>query len=363
MQPKHTGKDVAMALLSLAGFLLLAILISFSLKESLILIVLSFLIAYIFNPLVNRLEKKYNKLSRKRTGIIIACIVFCFILIIPAVFIPFAIGQINDLFTHMPMLAEKVNNGIIQPFNTKFHTHFSLNLSWLQKELVDKVLNQKQSVNNIIIPVAQNGFYAINGFISLVLIPLLLFYIVGSWNYILSLFESIIPRRYVDTVLNVVKDIDISLSYYLRGQLWVMLIMAGVYALLLNIAGLKAATIIGIITGLVVFIPYLGFIFGAFLAMAMAFVNFQDMAQIFKVIIALGLGSFIENFIATPYLIGDSIGLNPILIVFALIICGNLFGIIGVIASLPITAISVVLIKHAYNYYLETVYYQKKSTR
>lgn len=348
-------------LLTYLGFFAVAALMVFALESSLVLIVCTFIIAYILKPLINYIETKFKHLKRSVISIIISIVTFIFIWVIPAIVIPFLIDQIKILAAHLPQLSQKINDFLL-PLNARLHTNLAFNLDWLQKTVLPKIIKNGQSnFYDVFVPVAKNSLTAINGILYLILLPLLLFYIVRDWEKIVGFFTKIIPLRYKTSVIDTFKEIDKSLSYYLRGQIMAMTVMAVIYAILLNIVGIPAATIIGVITGILVFIPYLGFFVGVFLAIIFSLSNFEGIWQIVAVLIVMGVGNLIENFIATPFLIGDSIGLNPILIVFALIVCGNLFGLIGVIASLPLTAIGVVLTKRLYGYYLQTGYYKSKN--
>lgn len=347
------------AIVSWLGFIGLALLVGFALKTSLVLITIAFLIAYILNPTVSYLENRFSKARRSIISVIICLITLVIIILVPVVLLPFLVEQIKTFISHLPELTNTINNNILRSINAKFNTHFVFTPGWLKSTAIANLVNTKVDLATVA-PIAKGGLSAINGIISIVLLPFVLFYIIKDWHKILQFGERLIPRRYKTSVLNVLRDIDKSLSYYLRGQVMVMLVMAIVYAVGLNIVGLPAATIIGAITGILVFIPYLGFFVGVFLALLMLFSNFEGIWQIVKVLIALGIGNLIENFIATPFLVGDSIGLNPVMIIFALVICGNLFGIVGVIASLPLTAIGVVLIRHLHNYYLKSEYYMKQ---
>ncbi len=329
-----------------------------ALRTTLILIGVAFLIAYILNPLVSFWESKFRKLNRNISSILISLAVLLVIVLTPVIMVPILIEQAKTMVEHLPELSNVINKKLLYPLDAKFNLQLSINPDWLKNSAIPNLLQKNLALTNVM-PLAKGSLFALNSIVSIILLPFVLFYVIRDWRIIINYCQQSIPNRYKQPVTNVIRDIDKSLSYYLRGQVMVMILMAIVYAIGLNLIGLPAATIIGLITGFLVFIPYIGFSIGGVLALLMALSNFQGVWQIALVFLVLGIGNLIENFIATPFLVGDSIGLNPIMIIFALIICSNLFGTLGVIASLPLTAIGVVLIKHLYYYYLDSDYYTK----
>jgi predicted PurR-regulated permease PerM len=149
------------------------------------------------------------------------------------------------------------------------------------------------------------------------------------------------------------------LSAYLRGQFSVMIIMALYYAIALHFVGITSGFIIGFITGLLVFIPYLGILTGLFISLAVDFANFQGMHQVFVLLGVFLVGHLLEGGLVTPYLVGGKIGLNPVMIILSLMIFGKLFGFVGVLLALPLSTITVVLLKYVKLYYTKSQYYNE----
>ncbi len=349
---------ILVALFSLLGFICLSFLLALALRTSLILLVIVFTLAYILNPLIIKLENKYH-FKRSYIGFCVSIITLVLIIIIPLTFIPIMLNQIREIALHIPDLLNFINIKILANINAKFGAKLMVDENWIKNYLVTKGALSKLSINSIL-PIAKGGLEALGTFIDFVLMPFILFYVIKFWNSIVDFFFGLIPKRYFNNISNLMNGIDKSLSFYLRGQILVILVMAVYYVVTLNLARLPAATIIGIICGILVFIPYIGFSISIVMALMLGFSQFTGITQIAILLGIFGVGCLIENFVATPYLIGDSIGLNPIMIIFALIICGNLFGLIGVIIALPLTAISVVLFKHLYQMYLNSNYYNAK---
>ena len=162
-------------------------------------------------------------------------------------------------------------------------------------------------------------------------------------------------------MLIIFKDIDLMLASYLRGQLLVMFIMATYYAIALHIVGLSSGIVIGIITGLLVFIPYLGVLTGLFIAIMISLAQFNNLHEIISVLIAFAVGHILEGALITPFLVGGRIGLNPVMIILSLMVFGKLFGLVGVLLALPLSTISVVIIRHMKAYYMKSNYYKEEA--
>jgi predicted PurR-regulated permease PerM len=173
----------------------------------------------------------------------------------------------------------------------------------------------------------------------------------------LARIASAVPRRWIGRTLGMAEEVDTLLAQYLRGQLLVMLVLAVYYSVALSVAGFNVALPVGIITGLLVFIPYLGFGFGLLLALVAAMLQFAGWNGVIAVAGIYGCGQLIEGFFLTPRLVGERIGLNPLAVIFALLAFGQLFGFAGVLLALPASAVLMVAFKHLRRHYLDSSFY------
>ncbi|MDL2354626.1 MAG: AI-2E family transporter [Pseudomonadota bacterium] len=192
---------------------------------------------------------------------------------------------------------------------------------------------------------------------TLVLIPVVLFYLLLDWHKILNRVSGAVPRRWVVQTVGMAQEVNILLAQYLRGQLLVMLVLAAYYSISLTIAGFDVALPVGILTGLLVFIPYLGFGLGLMLALIAAVLQFADWSGLIAVAVIYGAGQVFEGFFLTPRLVGERIGLNPLAVIFALLAFGQLFGFVGVLLALPASAILMVAFRHLRHHYLRSSFY------
>ena len=192
------------------------------------------------------------------------------------------------------------------------------------------------------------------------LIPIVLFYLLLDWHALLARIGRFVPRRWTVAVEDMAHEVDSLLAQYLRGQLLVMLLLAAYYSTGLAIAGFEVALPVGIITGLLVFIPYLGFGLGLVLALIAALLQFGDLSGLVAVAVVYGIGQVIESFFLTPRLVGERIGLHPLAVIFALLAFGQLFGFVGVLLALPASAILLVAFQHLRRHYLASAFYNQQ---
>lgn len=193
---------------------------------------------------------------------------------------------------------------------------------------------------------------------NLMLAPVVMFYLLLDWNGMMRRLGNVIPRPWHAKLITVANDIDAVLSQYLRGQILVMAILAAYYCVALWLAGIPSAFSIGVVTGLLIFIPYLGYATGLILALLVAALQFAGWEPIIAVLIVYGIGQLLESFLLTPFLVGERIGLHPLAVIFALMAFGQLFGFFGILAALPASAMLLVGLREVRTLYLASRFYQ-----
>ena len=177
---------------------------------------------------------------------------------------------------------------------------------------------------------------------NLVLIPVVLFYLLLDWPNLMHRLWLLVPLRARDTVGGFLAECDDLLGHYLRGQLMVMGALAVYYAVALGIAGFDLAVPLGVFTGLAVFIPYVGFGLGLVLTLLAGILEFASWYPVAVVAVVFGVGQLLESFVLTPRLVGERIGLSPLMVIFALLAFGHLLGFIGILVALPMSAVLLV---------------------
>jgi len=184
-----------------------------------------------------------------------------------------------------------------------------------------------------------------------------LFDFLRDWDHMVAETGNLIPRNWIGRVKTICKDIDSVVAEFLRGQLSVMLSLCVFYSVGLWLVGLDMALSIGMIAGLLSFVPYLGFALAFVMAVLLALLQFASLPDVFPVLLVFGVGQFVESFLLTPILVGDRIGLHPVIVILALMAGGQLFGFAGVLLALPVSAAVAVGLRHTKQSYLRSETY------
>ena len=205
-----------------------------------------------------------------------------------------------------------------------------------------------------------DGLSATGRFLVVLLItPLAVFYLLRDRKNIGGELTDMLPPRMRDRVLDIGYELDNVLGEFMHGQLMVMVIMAVFYSIVLTLADLNFALTIGIISGLLVFIPYVGFITGLSLALLVGLGDF-DWIQFFLIVILMSIGTVIESFAVTPRLVGERVGLHPLAVLLALVVMGEWFGFVGVLVALPVASVLLVLLRHLRHGYIGSNFYRHR---
>jgi predicted PurR-regulated permease PerM len=173
-----------------------------------------------------------------------------------------------------------------------------------------------------------------------------------DWPRIVARVQALIPQRQAGSVNAFLEECDALLGQYLHGQLLVMLVLAVYYAVGLALFGFDLALPVGVFTGLAIFIPYIGFGLGLTLALLAGMLQFASLHGLVAVAIVYGVGQVLESFVLTPRLVGERIGLSPLAVIFALLAFGHLFGFVGVLVALPLSAVALVALNRLRTAYL-----------
>lgn len=193
---------------------------------------------------------------------------------------------------------------------------------------------------------------------NLILIPVVTFYLLCDWERLMRGVKGILPRSAAPTIIRLSKECDLVLGAFFRGQLLVMLFIAVFYSIGLSLIGLNIGIILGIILGIISIVPYLGVVIGVASASIAAYVQFRYFQPVFFVWILFLVGQLVDSFFVTPHLVGDRIGLHPVIVIFAILAGGSLFGFLGVLLALPIAAVIMVWLRFLMERYHESSLYQ-----
>ncbi|WP_415846354.1 AI-2E family transporter [Stutzerimonas zhaodongensis] len=341
----HTNRWVWLAALLLLGWLI------YQLSPILAPFLVGILLAYLGDPLVDRLER----CGMSRTwGVVVVFALFSLVcLLLLLVLVPMLGKQLMHLYQLAPLGLDwlqitalpwvQVRLGLEDAFwrFDQIKSAFSANLG-STKDVVAVILSQATASSIALLAWLAN----------LLLVPVVCFYLLRDWDLIMAKLRALLPRRREETVMALMRECHEVIGAFLRGQLLVMLALAIVYSAGLMLLGVELGLLIGVLAGLASIVPYMGFVVG--IGAAVFAVLFQFGLQPFPLLgvaAVFTVGQMLEGMLLTPLLVGDRIGLHPVAVIFAVLAGGQLFGFTGVLLALPVAAVIMVLLRHVHDLY------------
>ncbi len=301
------------------------------------------ILSYVGAPIVAWLARQ--KIPRAAGAVIVIVAFVGFIAGMVLVVAPLVSNEITSIAEKFPDLLARAQNDWLPWINRTFGVSLSLDFSQLKALATENKSVVTDITSRIAGSAKLGGQVLITLLVNLTLIPVVMFYLLRDWPQLIDGVDSLVPRAMKDTVRELAREIDAVLSEFLRGQGLVMIALATYYCIALKIVGLEFALPVGLVTGLLVFIPYVGFGLGLILGMLAALTQFSAPAPIIAVAAVFAIGQILEGFVLVPYLVGDRIGLHPLAVLFALMAFGQLFGFVGVLLALPLSAALLVAVR------------------
>ncbi len=289
-------------------------------------------IAYFLDPVADRIEKLGA--SRALATAIITLAVLVIFVLLALLVVPTLINQTIQLFNTAPQLIQR-----LQGFLTEHFPELSNQDSVLRQTLVSigETIQSKggEMLNTALASVGS----LINVVVLFVIVPVVAFYLLFDWDNMVADIDELLPREHAPVIRRLAKQIDATLAGFIRGMGTVCLVLGSYYAIALMLVGLQFGLVIGAFAGLITFIPYVGSLTGGVLAIGLALFQFWgDWVSIGLVAAIFVSGQVVEGNVLTPKLVGDSVGLHPVWLIFALSAFGTLFGFVGMLAAVPLAA-------------------------
>ncbi|MEN5428094.1 AI-2E family transporter [Stenotrophomonas pennii] len=321
--------------------------------------VLALALAWLGDPLVDRIEATGRS---RNTGVILVFVAM--VLVITAlllILVPMIERQISTLIASAPQAQAWLMEKGIPWFEQKTGLEV---MQWLDSDRVmEYIRSHWQQAGGVAKQffgyVQRSGFAMVTWVVNLLLLPILAFYFLRDWDLLVERVRSVIPRNHVGTITQLARESNDVLGAFIRGQFLVMIALGVIYAGGLTMVGLNLGLLIGIIAGLISFIPYLGATTGILMAVIAALVQSQgfDLKLLLLVGVVFTVGQLLESYVLTPRIVGDKIGLHPVAVIFAVMAGGQLFGFLGMLLALPVAAVSNVLLRYAHQRYRESELY------
>jgi predicted PurR-regulated permease PerM len=322
-------------------------------------------IAYMLDPLVDRLSEagyRHWKVGRTLATLLVMSGVILALIGLLLIIIPLLQQQSMLIAQRLPLVVDHFHQQVEPWLLQRFGIRFNINPANIQKLVTEHWQTASSMLGSVLLSAGQKGLNLIGMFANILLLPVVLFYFLRDWDDMMAEIGHLIPRDWVGRVKKITKDIDSVVAEFLRGQLSVMLSLCVFYSVGLWLVGLDMALSIGMIAGLLSFVPYLGFALAFILAVLLALLQFASLPDVVPVLLVFGVGQFVESFFLTPILVGDRIGLHPVLVILALMAGGQLFGFAGVLLALPVSAAIAVGVRYTKQSYLRSDTYLRSQT-
>lgn len=319
-------------------------------------VILPFLVggalAYFLDPVADRLERA--GLSRPAATAVISTIALLIFVLLALLIVPMLVRQLAQLVNAAPTIF-----GELQGFLTARFPSLMDQESVLRETLVSIGKTIQAKGGALAGGLLSSALSVINAVVFIIVVPVVAFYLLLDWDHMVARIDALLPRDHAETIRAIARDIDRVLAGFVRGQVSVCLILGTFYSVSLMLAGLDFGLIVGAIAGLITFIPYVGALIGGALAVGLAFFQFWgDWVEIGIVAGIFAAGQFLEGNIITPKLVGGSVGLHPVWLLFALSAFGTVFGFVGMLVAVPVAAALGVLARFVISQYLGSRLYQ-----
>jgi len=309
-------------------------------------------IAYFLDPVADRLE-------RMGCTRVVATLIITFVAIIAfiagsLILIPTFISQLSELIANAPAYSQKVQAILQERLPSLMEPDSAVRATL--NDLGEALRARSGQLANSVIT---SAFSVIEILIFIVVVPVVAFYLLLDWDRMIAVIDGWIPRDHAETVRQLAREVDQTLAGFVRGQLTVSAILGAYYAIALMLAGLQFGLVVGLIAGVISFIPYVGAIFGGALALGLALFQFWGTPWWIGVVaIIFVIGQMVEGNFLTPKLVGGSVGLHPVWLMFALSVFGSLFGFVGMLVAVPLAATLGVFSRFGVGRYLDGRLYQ-----
>lgn len=346
------GRELRFWLVGIAVFFL----VLFLFRSVLLPFVAGMAVAYFLDPVCDRLEA--YKLSRTWAVSIVSLVFALLVIAVLLLLVPLIVNQVVDLAEWLPGFLGNLR-GYLTDLILRMQDRIDPALADKLRESISQSAGTAvRWATDFLGGFLRAGFDFANFLSLLVITPIVAFYLMRDWDHLVRQIDDWLPREHAGEIRAELRRIDETLAGFLRGQASVCLLLGLFYSIGLSLAGLNFGLIIGLIAGLLSFVPYVGSIVGLGLSVGLAFAQFDEWYNIGIVAAIFVIGQVVEGNFLTPKLVGERVGLHPVWVIFALLAGGALFGFLGILLAVPVAAVIGVLVRFFLRRYLDSRYYQ-----
>lgn len=328
-----------------------------ALKDVLLPFLCGLVIAYALNPVADQLERW--GLPRTLASVLIVAGLVIVLVALVVFLAPILANQLQQLLTTLPGEIDRLKRLIEEWARARLGDYFGTFQANLDKAAAE-ISNNWGSVAGLLAQSLWSQGRAIIGFLSVLLItPLVVFYLLIDWHRMLEKAKHWLPRDHEPTLTRIALEMNDAIAAFIRGQGLVCLVLGTLYAVGLSLIGIRYGLLIGIVTGIMSFVPFVGWAVGIAASSALAVVQFwPDMVPLLLVIALFAGGQALDAAFLSPKIVGTKIGLHPVWLIFALVVFSTIFGFVGVLVAVPMAAAVAVLVRFALEIYMSSPIYR-----
>jgi predicted PurR-regulated permease PerM len=328
--------------------------LAYLLRGVLVPLFLAFLVAYALDPFVDRLEQL--RVPRSLGAVLVMLGIAGLLAVVLVSTLPMFIDEMTDASATLPEKLEHLRMRVEPWLTTTLHVKLPHSMNDLSRALAKGGIAPSMET-------ARTALFGTLGYVgvalSALIVPVFALYLLIDFDRIVDRVEQLIPRRWSPGISAVGRDIHKTLSGYVRGQLTANIVLAALYATGLRIVDIRLAVPIGVLTGMLAFVPYVGFLIGLLLALCMAVLDWQGIGTVAGVAIVMGGVQAIDGLVITPRIVGRSVGLAPLEVILTMMAAGSLFGFLGVLLAVPLGAVAKILVQRGVRAYLASSFYMR----
>jgi len=337
-----------------------AVLLAYLLRGVLIPLFFAFLLAYALDPFVDKLEAL--RVPRTIGALAVMTAIFGLAVVVLIYAIPMFIDELRAAATELPSQVQSLEARLDPWMWQNFRLKMPHTLGELGHTFADRLQERGPGLTSAVALALFGTLSYVAVILSALIVPVFALYLLIDFDRIVSRAAQLVPRRWARPVTSVARQVHRTLGGYVRGQLTANIVLGALYALGLRIVDIRLAVPIGVITGMLAFVPYFGFFTGLFLALAMATLDWHGIGPILGVLTVMSGVQILDGFFITPRIVGRSVGLAPLEVLITMMAAGSLFGFFGVLLAVPLGAVVKILIQRAVRVYLTSEFYAHKET-
>ncbi len=348
---KEPGTSFRRKLVFLVAVLVLGL--AYLLRGVLVPLFLAFLLAYALDPFVDRLEAM--RVPRPLGAILVMLGILGLVTTVLIYAIPLFVDEVRDASSALPEQIHALQSRVEPWFAHTLHVKLPHTIDDLEKAATERLQSGGAYENARTFLFGTIGYVGVA--LSALIVPVFALYLLIDFDRIVARVGQLVPRRWSPPISDVARQIHKTLSGYVRGQLTANIVLAALYATGLRMVDIRLAVLIGVLTGMLAFVPYVGFAVGLLLAMAMAILDWQGAGTLVGVVAVMVGVQIIDAMVITPRIVGRSVGLAPLEVILTMMAAGSLFGFLGVLLAVPLGAVAKILVQRAVKAYLASDFY------